>query len=382
MLPVMDLTRTAFGVWGGGRYMHFGEKLEEDRFLGLIDRAYDRGVRTFMTADVYGQGAADEMLGRGLTGKDRDSYCLVGAVGHDFYEGQREGARGFPRFTDAALRGPEGYADYLKAATEKSLSRCGADKFDLLLLHNPDVTGYMSEAVWDGMSALKEAGLTDRVGIAPGPANGFTLDMLWSMEKFANQIDWAMVILNPLEPWPGGLVLPAAEKFGIKVITRVVDHGGLFHGDVRPGHAFADGDHRVYRPAGWVEAGNEKMDRMRAVAEEHGLSLLQLACLWNLAHPAVESVIPTLIQEAGDEAKTIEAKLDDLAGLPERMLTDEQRNFITDIGNNKGCMDLKGANPNFDGSEPLPDRWGLQPGHKEVGERWGIVPERDLVCTM
>ena len=45
-------------------------------------------------------------------------------------------------------------------------------------------------------------------------------------------------------------------------------------------------------------------------------------------------------------------------------------------------MDLKGANPNFDGPEPLPDRWGLLPGHKEVGDRWGIVPERDLVCTM
>ena len=44
-------------------------------------------------------------------------------------------------------------------------------------------------------------------------------------------------------------------------------------------------------------------------------------------------------------------------------------------------MDLKGANPNFDGPEPLPDRWGLQPGHKEV-DRWGIVPERDLVGTM
>ena len=244
------------------------------------------------------------------------------------------------------------------------------------------MTGYTHEAVWEGMTALKDTGLTDRIGIAPGPANGFTLDMLACMEKFADQIDWAMVILNPLEPWPGGLLLPAAEKYGIKVITRVVDYGGLFHGDVRPGHTFAEGDHRVYRPAGWVEVGNEKMERMRAIAEEHGVSLLQLACLWNLAHPAVASVIPTLIQEAGEDAKTIESKLDDLAALPDLTLTAEQRDFFTDIGNNKGCMDLKGANPNFDGQEPLPDRWGLQPGHKEVGERWGIVPERDLVCTM
>ena len=362
--------------------MHFGEKLEEDRFLQLINRSYDKEVRTFMTADVYGQGAADEILGRGLAGKDRNSYCLVGAVGHDFYEGQRDGARGFPRFTAANLRGPDRYAGYLKSATEKSLSRCGVQKFDLLLLHNPDVTGYMSEAVWEGMREVKDAGLTEQVGIAPGPANGFTLDMLLCMEKFADTIDWAMVILNPLEPWPGGLLLPAAEQFGIKVITRVVDHGGLFHGDVLPGHQFAEGDHRVYRPAGWVERGNEKIDRMREVADQHGVTLLQLACLWNLAHPAVESVIPTLIQEAGQDAKTIEAKLDDLAALSEICLTTEERNFITNIGNNKGCMDLKGANPNFDGPEELPDRWGLQSGHKEAGERWGIVPEQDLVCTM
>ncbi len=376
------MTRTAFGTWSGGRYMHFGEKLDEDRFLALIDRAYEKGARTFMTADVYGQGASDEILSRGLAGKPRDNYCLVGAVGHDFYNGERAGSRGFPRFTDANLRTANDYADYLRMATEKELERCGAEHFDLLLLHNPDVTGYTSEAVWEGMAALKKAGLAERLGIAPGPANGFTLDMLLCMEKFADTIDWAMVILNPLEPWPGALVLPAAEEFGVKVITRVVDHGGLFHGDVRPGHVFAEGDHRVYRPSGWVERGSEKIDRMREVAESHGVSLLQLACLWNLAHPAVESVIPTLIQEAGDDAKTIEAKLDDLAALPAISLTDDERDFITDIGNNAGCMDLKGANPNFDGPEPLPDRWSLQPGHKEVSERWGIVPERDLVCTM
>ena len=91
--------------------MHFGEKLDEDRFLALIDRAYEKGARTFMTADVYGQGASDEMLARGLAGKPRDSYCLVGAVGHDFYNGERAGSRGFPRFTDVNLRPADDYAD-------------------------------------------------------------------------------------------------------------------------------------------------------------------------------------------------------------------------------------------------------------------------------
>ena len=54
--------------------MHFGEQLDEERYLALINRAYEKGARTFMTADVYGQGASDEMLARGLAGKPRDSY--------------------------------------------------------------------------------------------------------------------------------------------------------------------------------------------------------------------------------------------------------------------------------------------------------------------
>src|SRR5258705_842879 len=131
----MELTRTAYGTWSGGRYMHFGEALDDDGFTWVIRYAFDKGIRTFMTADVYGNGQADEMLGRALSGVRREEYSLVGAIGHDFYEGKREGSKGYPRFTDPSLRGPAKYSDYLKMAAEKELSRCRATKFDLLLLH-------------------------------------------------------------------------------------------------------------------------------------------------------------------------------------------------------------------------------------------------------
>ena len=144
----MELTNTAYGTWSGGRFMHFGEPLDDDRFLKVIRHAYDQGIRTFLTADVYGNGQADEMLGRALSGVRRDTYCLVGAVGHDFYSGKRDGSKGFPRFTNSTLRPPNQFADYLRMATEKELARCRVDKFDLLLLHNPDWTGYSSDAVW------------------------------------------------------------------------------------------------------------------------------------------------------------------------------------------------------------------------------------------
>jgi aryl-alcohol dehydrogenase-like predicted oxidoreductase len=374
----MDVTRTAFGAWNGGRFMSFGEPLDDAHWIGLVRHAYERGIRTFITADVYGCGMADELLARALEGLPRSEYCLVGAVGHDFYKGQRQGSRGYPRFTDPSLRAPGEYGDYLRMATEKSLQRCRVEKFDLLLLHNPDSTGYGSDQVWEEMESLRESKLTDRLGIAPGPANGFTLDLILCFERFGSLLDWAMIILNPLEPWPGRLALPAAVKHDVNVMTRVVDYGGIFHDDVKPGHQFGQQDHRAFRPAGWVEAAQEKMNSLREIAERHQVTMLQLACLWNLSQAPVKCVVPTLIQESGPGSKAIEMKADELATLPKIVLTKDECEIIARIGDNTGCMALKGANRSHTTAAEA-DRWGLNRDLEAVGQRWGIDPDRDLV---
>ena len=371
--------RIAIGTWSGGRFLRFGEAIDEARLEELL-RPGD-GIDTVLTADAYGQGEADEVLGRALASVARDSYSLVGAVGHDFYEGERDGPRGFPRFTDPRLRSADAYGSYLRMATERSLERIGVDAFDLLLLHNPDRIGYSSEAVWDAMAALRDAGLAARIGVAPGPANGFTLDLIACLERFGERIDWAMIILNPFEPWPGELCLDAAERHDVKVITRVVDYGGLFWGDLSPQTQLAEHDHRSFRPPGWIEAGLEKLERLQPFAERARLTFIQLACQWNLAHPAVECVVPTLIQELGEAACPIEAKRLELATLPaEQRLGAEDVAAIRAIGDNSNCMTLKGASPEHDGDE-RPDRWPLSPELAEVGNRWGIDPARDLAAT-
>jgi aryl-alcohol dehydrogenase-like predicted oxidoreductase len=373
----IDPGPTAIGTWSGGRFMRFGEPLEDERFLALITP--DESIRTVITADVYGEGEADRMLGRAIAGRRREEICVVGAVGHDFYEGEREGPKGFPRFTDPALRPEGGYADYLRMATERSLERCGLDSFDLLLLHNPDRTGYTSEAVWSGMAALRDQGLTRMVGVAPGPANGFTLDLIDCLERFGALIDWAMIILNPLEPWPGELCLRTAADAHVKVITRVVDYGGLFFDDVLPGQEFPAQDHRGFRPEGWIEAGRERMDSMRPIAQRADLTMIQLACQWNLAHGAVMCAAPTLIQEIGPNARPVEDKRAEVAALPSELrLTIGDIGKIRAFGDNTGCMALKGASPEHSG-EARPDRWQLDKQLEEVARRWGIEPERDLV---
>ena len=373
------LGHVALGSWSGGRFMRFGEPIAEERLEALLRPG--GGIRSIITADAYGAGEADALVGRALKGVPRGDYALAGAVGHDFYKGEREGAKGYPRFTDPRLRPPHEYGDYLRMATERSLQRCGVDSFDLLLLHNPDRRGFESPEVWTALRDLRDQGLTRAIGVAPGPANGFTLDLIGCFERYGELIDWAMIILNPLEPWPGEMVLDAAARFEVSIVTRVVDYGGLFHDDLLPGHEFPRGDHRGFRPEGWVEAGREKLERLRPIAARHGLTMLQLACAWNLSHAAVECVAPTLIEEPGGP-KPIERKREELARVPELSpLTVEEVVEIRAIGDNTGSMLLKGATPDHEGEEQ-PDRWELAKEQIELARRWRIDPERDLRRTV
>src|SRR5205807_9327307 len=84
---LIDLGPTAIGTWSGGRFMRFGERVGDERFCSLI--APDRSISTVITADVYGEGEADRMLGRAIAGCPRGEMSVVGAVGHDFYAGER-----------------------------------------------------------------------------------------------------------------------------------------------------------------------------------------------------------------------------------------------------------------------------------------------------
>jgi aryl-alcohol dehydrogenase-like predicted oxidoreductase len=374
-----DLGYAALGAWSGGRFLHYGVTLDDDRLVPLLRP--DEQIRTVVTADVYGEGAADRLVGRAIAGLDRSSYRLVGAVGHDFVEGERDGPRGYPRFTDPRLRGPGSYASYLRGAVEASLERCGVDRFDLLLLHNPDRIGYTSAEVWDALAALRDEGLADSLGVAPGPANGFTLDVIACFERFGALIDWAMLILNPFEPWPGRLALPAAARNDVRVLARVVDYGGLFHDALLDESVLVKPDHRLFRPAGWVAAGRARLDLVRPIAERHDLTLLQLACLWTLAQPAVSCVVPTLIQEPGPDAKPVERERAELASLPrDVVLSPDELAEIEHVGDNAGSMLLKGGSPLHEGEERA-DAWPLDEALRTTAKRFGIVPERDLVRT-
>ena len=117
---------------------------------------------------------------------------------------------------------------------------------------------------------------------------------------------------------------------------------------------------------------------MRPIARRADLTTMQLACQWNLAHEPVECVVPSLIQEAGAGARPVEDKRAELAALPsEQRLTTADVDAIRAIGDNTGCMALKGASPEHTGAE-RPDRWALNEHLEDVARRWQIEPQRDL----
>ena len=194
----------------------------------------------------------------------------------------------------------------------------------------------------------------------PGPANGFTLDVIACLERFGALIDWAMLILNPLEPWPGELALPAAAKHDVQVLARVVDYGGLFHDASCDESVLAAPDHRPFRPAGWVEAGRARLERVRPIAERHGLTLLQLACQWNARARGGRVRGADADPGAGRDAQPVEDKRAELAALPARVVLTRRggRRDRARSATTPGCMALKGGSPDHEGDERA-DPWPL-----------------------
>ena len=164
-------------------------------------------------------------------------------------------------------------------------------------------------------------------------------------------------------------------------MTRVVDYGGLFHDDVKPGHQFGPRDHRTFRPPAGSTPGAEKIERMRVIAEAHGLTMLQLACIWNLQHGPVQMRGSDLHPGIRRRGQTDRGK-DRGTRLPPGSDSDRGRmGQIAEIGDNTNCMTLKGGSAEHIG-DPLPDRWQLNADLEAVAGRWNINPVRDLANAM
>jgi aryl-alcohol dehydrogenase-like predicted oxidoreductase len=264
------------GCWQfGGDFGH----MAEDTAMAIMTTAVENGVNFFDTADVYGAGRSEALIGRFLKG------CSTPVTVATKF-GRGEGVY------------PDNYSkDILRRSVEDSLKRLGLDRLDLLQLHCIPTTVLQKGAVFDWMRELKEEGLIGAFGASVETVKEGLLcmnqDGLFSLQ----------VIFNIFRQKIATELLPRAKTKHIGIIVRLPLASGLLTGKFTRETTFADQDHRHYNRDGRFfnvgetfaglpfEAGVELADIVRELLPE-GISMAQSALRWILDHDAVSVIIP------------------------------------------------------------------------------------------
>jgi aryl-alcohol dehydrogenase-like predicted oxidoreductase len=253
--------------------------VDEADALAVLHAAVDSGVTFLDTADVYGDGRSERLIGRFL--RDRGGAGLTVAT--------KMGRR-----VDQV---PENYTrENFLAWTDRSRSNLGVDTLDLVQLHCPPTPVYSTDAVFDALDEL-----VDAKRIAAYGASVETVDE--ALTAIARPgVASVQIIVNAFRQKPLEQVLPAAADAGVAVIARVPLASGLLSGRYTAATTFAPDDHRSYNRHGEAfdvgetfagvpfEVGLAAVERLRPLVPE-GVSMARFAVRWVLDQP-VTVVIP------------------------------------------------------------------------------------------
>jgi aryl-alcohol dehydrogenase-like predicted oxidoreductase len=248
---------------------NFGMKLDEAASASVVDAALDAGVTHFDTAEMYGGGASEEFLGRALAGRRDEAFLAT---------------KFSPRPTDDAFE-PGALARRIREACEGSLRRLGTDHIDLYYQHYPDADAPLEEL----LTAMGELVVEGKVRyLARSNVDHLDLERA-AAPTSAVQVEW-----NLLNRDVEAELVPAARRLGIGVVPYFPLASGLLSGKYRKGEPFPAGsrlDTMSYFASVATADNMDRVERLRAVAESSGRSLLELAVAWLLAQPSVLSVI-------------------------------------------------------------------------------------------
>ena len=271
-----DVSEIGFGAWAiGGEW---GETDEEES-MAALHAAVDAGVTFFDTADVYGHGRSERLLGRLL--RERDERLVV--------------ATKFGRRVeqDPALFTYENLRGWL----ERSRENLGVEAVDLVQLHSPPWETYYLPEVHEACSRLVQEGLVRAYGVS-----------VEKVEEGLKAIEYdgvatIQLIFNLLRQRPAELFFEQARRRDVGVIVRVPLASGLLTGKFDRNSTFAAEDHRAYNRQGEqfdrgetfsgvdYEVGLEVVEELRPLVPP-GATLAQLALRWILTFDAVSTVIP------------------------------------------------------------------------------------------
>ncbi|MHB8575575.1 MAG: aldo/keto reductase [Dehalococcoidia bacterium] len=270
-----------FGAWtiGADWWGH----IDDETARRMIDRALDLGINFFDTADQYGEGRSERLLGKALAGR-RDKVIVAGKFGYDFYAGhRREGHGELPQNWEPK---------FVRFALEQSLERLGTDYLDLWQIHNARMDSLNDDALWQTLADLQQEGKVRHIGVALGPAIGWLDEGLLSLRE--RPIDSLQIIWNLLEQEPGRSFVPDAVSKNIGLLVRVPHSSGLLEGHYTLETTFPASDHRSHRKREWLVEGLKKLDQLGFLTGGGERTIGQAALQWLYAQPRVYSVLPNL----------------------------------------------------------------------------------------
>jgi aryl-alcohol dehydrogenase-like predicted oxidoreductase len=294
-----EITVVGFGAWEAGGES-YGPNSSESEVIEAIQASLDSGMDWIDTAEVYGDGVSEQLVGKALQGR-RDRVFLATKVG--------------PK--------PEGTGfapDEVRRACRASLERLQTDRIDLYQLHWPDSSGVPLEETWGAMAGLVDDGLVRYVGVSNFPVPFIETCMsIRHVDSLQPQFSLLYVELRDLITWCGeqGIGVIAYGPIAFGLLTGAIDATTEFHPqDWRSGGNGGGSWDRLFRP-GKIERSLAVVDGLRPIAERLGCSVGQLALAWVFHQPGVTSAIagsrnPKHIREnaeAGDlelDEKTLE----------------------------------------------------------------------------
>jgi aryl-alcohol dehydrogenase-like predicted oxidoreductase len=275
-----------FGTWALGS--NWWGKVTSGEGQNLIERALDLGVTFFDTGNVYGVGSNEEIVGKALAHVPRDSVQISTKFGYVLEGGRQEHSQG---------ERPQDWSPAnVTQSLEDSLRRLGTDHVDLYQLHNPRMDAIEDDALFEQLERLREQGRVRHYGVALGPAIGWREEGLRAIAE--RSIASVQTVYNVLEQEPGRAFLEAAERRGVGVMARVPTSSGLLEDKYTLETTFPPHDHRSHRPREWLVEGLQKVERLRFLCEEHGITMAQAALKFILAQRGIACVLPTITNGA------------------------------------------------------------------------------------
>jgi aryl-alcohol dehydrogenase-like predicted oxidoreductase len=271
------------GVVGLGCWQLGGDwgNVDEGDALAVLHAAVDAGVTFLDTADVYGDGRSEQLIGRFLAERGRDGLLVATKVGR----------RAQPHV-------PEAYsAENLRTWVDRSRANLGVDTLDLVQLHCPPTPVYSADAVFDALDGLVEAGAVAAYGVSVETAQ----EALTAIAR--PNVATVQIVLNAFRRKPLEQVLPAAREAGVGIVARVPLASGLLSGKYDETTTFAPDDHRTYNRHGEAfdvgetfagvpyEVGVRAARDLAAVVPD-GASTAAFALRWIMDQDGVSVVIP------------------------------------------------------------------------------------------